>query len=80
MPEKFQDIYSRYSFDTYSSVEFDKDNHFVVIATLQGRLLLNIKVDTLKNNIIVESFPELPGDIEPLENYIINKLDALFSF
>jgi hypothetical protein len=79
LPEKFPDTYERYSLGNYHTIEFDRDNHFQICAAIQGRLIINIRIDTLSEDTVVESYPEELGDLKPLQNYIIERMDKIFA-
>lgn len=78
LPEKFPDLYEKYSLGNYHTIEFERYNHLQICAAIQGRLLINIRVDTLSEHITVESYPE-EHDLKPFRDYIVARMNGIFN-
>ena len=78
LPEKFPDMYERYSLGNYHTIEFDRYNHLQICAAIQGRILINIRVDTLTERITVESYPDV-HDLRPFSDYVVGRMNSILT-
>lgn len=78
LPEKFPDMYEKYSLGNYHTIEFDRYNHLQICAAIQGRIIINIRVDVLSEQTIIESYPDV-HDLKPFSDYIVERMNSIFT-
>jgi|GEM_PF-2210055 len=76
LPARFTGVFEQYSLAS-SDIDWDRNNHHVVRASIQGRIVVNVTVDTLKKKCDFQTFPPVK-ELEPVREYIFQRLHDIF--
>lgn len=76
LPEHFPGVFEQYSL-TSSDIDWDRTNHHVVRASIQGRIIVNVTVDTVGKKCDFQTFPQV-RELEPIREYIFQRLYDIF--
>jgi hypothetical protein len=76
LPARFPGVFEQYSL-TSSDIDWDRNNHHIVCASIQGRIIVNVAVDTVGKKYDFQTFPQVK-ELEPVREYIFQRLYDIF--